>query len=62
MFIVTLETPMGTCYLRQTVWTFAGSRDRAQEFPTSEAATAQLAKAKQFMKAAQFKAAAIGEA
>ncbi len=45
--------------LRRTTWAY--SMDRAQEFETKEAAQAQLDKAKQFMKAAQYKAAEIRE-
>jgi hypothetical protein len=62
MFIVSLETPAGTSYLRGTVWSFAGRRERAQEFETIQAAKEQLATAKKFMRAAHFKAAKIEEA
>jgi hypothetical protein len=62
MFIVSLETPAGTSYLRGTVWSFAGRRERAQEFETIQAAKEQLAVAKKFMRAAHFKAAKIEEA
>ena len=62
MFIVTVETPAGTSYLRSTVWTFAGRRERAQEDPTREAAQAALDKAKQFMAAKVYRAARIVEA
>lgn len=44
-------------YLRSTVWTSA--LDRATVFASQEAAQAGLLKAKQFMKAAQFKAARV---
>lgn len=60
MFIVTLSHNGSTFYLRATVWTAA--RERASTFETMEAANAQLGKAKQFMKAAQFKAARVVEA
>lgn len=59
MFIVSLKTPTGTCYLRGTTWTFQNGRERAHEYATSEAAHAALVKAKPFMKAASFKAAQI---
>jgi len=62
MFIVTVETPAGTSYLRGTVWTFAGNRDRAKEYETREEAQAALDKAKQFMAARIYKAAQIIEA
>ena len=62
MFIVTLATPTGTSYLRRTVWTFQGARDRATEFATREAAQAQLDAAKQFMPAKLYRAAQIEEA
>ena len=62
MFIVILETAAGICYLRSTVWTFAGNRDRAIEFATRDAAAAQLEKAKPFMKKSFVKLARIVEA
>jgi hypothetical protein len=62
MFIVTLDTPVGTSYLRGTVWTFADRRERATEYATREAAQAALDKAKQFMAARHYKAAQIKEA
>ena len=62
MFIVTLAHSSGTCYLRQTIWTFADRRERATEFATRAAAQAQLDAAKKFMKAAHYKAAKIVEA
>ena len=55
--IVTLIHLGNTFYLRSTVWT--SERDRATMFATVEAAQAGLNKAKQFMKAKQFRAAAI---
>jgi hypothetical protein len=62
MYIVTTETPAGTSYLRSTVWTFAGRRERADEYPTREAAQAALDKAKKFMPARVYKAAQIADA
>jgi hypothetical protein len=62
MFIVTVETPAGTSYLRKTVWTFAGNRDRAEEYASREAAQAALDKAKPFMAARIYRAARIVEA
>lgn len=62
MFIVTVETPAGTSYLRSTIWTFAGRRERAEEYPTREAAQAALDKAKKFMAASIYRAARIVEA
>lgn len=62
MFIVTVETLAGTSYLRGTVWTFAGRRERATEYETREAAQAALDKAKKFMAARVYKAAQIEEA
>lgn len=59
MKIVTLSHLGATFYLRRTVWT--ADLDRADRFETEDAARDQLAKAKQFMKAAQFKAARIEE-
>lgn len=59
MKIVTLNHLGATFYLRRTVWT--ADLDRADRFETEDAARAQLAKAKPFMKAAQFKAARIEE-
>lgn len=59
MKIVTLHHLGATFYLRRTVWT--AELDRADRFETEDAARAQLAKAKPFMKAAQFKAARIEE-
>jgi len=60
MHIVKLVHLGATFYLRATVWT--SDRSRATEFPSAEAAQSQLLKAKQFMKAAQFKAAEVVEA
>ena len=59
MFIVTTETPAGTCYLRNTAWTFADRRERAVEYATVEAAQAALDKARKFMPAKLYKAARI---
>lgn len=60
MFIVTVTNGIGEeVPLRGTVWAF--SMDRAQKFPTREAAQAALDKAKQFMKAATYKRAQIKE-
>ena len=61
MFIVQLATPQGICYLRGTVWTFAGAIERASYYETAGQARDALEKAKKFMKAAHFKAAFIGE-
>lgn len=61
MFTVQLTTPQGICYLRGTVWTFAGRIERAQYFDTAGEARDALDKAKRFMKAAQYKAARIVE-
>jgi hypothetical protein len=61
MFTVQLATAQGTCYLRGTVWTFAGARERATEYATIEQARAALEKAKKFMKAAHYKATRIVE-
>lgn len=61
MYIVVLSTNVGDSYLRNTVWTFAGARNRAQEFATREQAQAQLDKAKKFMKASHYKMARIVE-
>ncbi len=58
-FIVTLASPAGTCYLRSTVWTFAGALDRATRYETQEAARKGLDKAKPFMKLASYKAARV---
>lgn len=60
MHIVKLVHLGNTFYLRSTVWT--SERERATEFPSAEAAQAQLDKAKQFMKAAQYRAARVEEA
>lgn len=59
MYMVTLIHLGNTFYLRNTIWT--ADIERANDFPTREAAQAQLDKAKQFMKAAQYKAAQIVE-
>lgn len=56
-FIV--QTADASFFLRSTVW--AGTLDRAQRFPTKEAAQAQLDKAKKFMKVRAYKAAQIVE-
>ena len=56
-FIVTLTHNGVKWPLLGTVWAY--SMDRAQKFETADAARAQLAKAKMFMKAAQFKAAVV---
>lgn len=61
MFTVQLSTTQGICYLRRTIWTFAGAADRAQYFETAGEARDALNKAKPFMKAADFKAARIVE-
>lgn len=55
--IVTLQHLGNEFYLRSTIWT--ADRNRATIFQSEDAARAGLAKAKQFMKAAQFKAARI---
>lgn len=57
MYIVTLAHLGNTYYLRSSIWT--SQRDRATEYVSAEAAQAGLVKAKQFMKAAQFKAAKV---
>lgn len=59
MLIVTLQYNGSKYFLRNTIWT--AYLDRATEFPSREAARFQLDKAKQFMKAAQYKAAKIEE-
>lgn len=59
MKIVTLTHLGATFYLRRTIWT--ADLDRADQFETEADARAQLVKAKQFMKAAQFKAAQVEE-
>lgn len=59
MFIVTLTHNGQKWPLRGTVWAY--SMDRAQKFETREAAQIGLDKAKQFMKARQYKAAVIEE-
>jgi hypothetical protein len=61
MFTVQLSTPQGICYLRSTIWTFAGRPERAQYFDTAGQARDALDKAKPFMKAAHYKAARIVE-
>jgi hypothetical protein len=61
MFIVQLATPQGICYLRGTVWTFAGAIERASYYETAGQARDALEKAKKFMKAAHYKAARIVE-
>lgn len=57
MYLVTLNHNGATFYLRSTIWT--ADIERATRFESEDAAKAQLLKAKQFMKAAQFKAAKI---
>lgn len=57
MYVVTLMHLGNKFYLRSTVW--SSERLRATEFPTQDAAVAGLTKAKQFMKAKQFKDAKI---
>lgn len=59
MFIVTTTNDGVTFWLRSTTWAFGANR--ADKFPTRDAAQAALAKAKQFMKAKAFKAAQIVE-
>lgn len=61
MFTVQLSTAQGICYLRRTIWTFAGAADRATYYDTASEARDALNKAKTFMKAAHFKAARIVE-
>lgn len=61
MFTVQLQTSEGTCYLRGTVWTFAGRVERASYYETAGDARDALDKAKKFMKAAHYKAARIVE-
>lgn len=61
MFTVQLQTSEGICYLRGTVWTFAGRVERASQYATAGEARAALDKAKKFMKAAHYKAARIVE-
>lgn len=58
-YVVSLTHLGNTFHLRRTIWT--ADLDRADRFETREAAQASLAKAKPFMKAAQFKAARIEE-
>lgn len=58
-YVVRLTHLGNTFHLRRTVWT--ADLDRADRFETEDAARAQLAKAKPFMEAAQFKAARIEE-
>lgn len=57
MHIVTLNHLGNTFFLRSTIWT--AQRERATEFETAEAAKEGLNKAKNFMKASQYKAAKI---
>ncbi len=59
MFVVTLRHNGNLFFLRSTVWT--SEQSRATTFATQAEADAGRAKAKQFMKAAQFKAAKIEE-
>jgi len=61
MFTVQLPTDQGICYLRKTIWTFAGATDRASYYATAGEARDALNKAKPFMKAAHYKAARIVE-
>jgi hypothetical protein len=61
MFTVQLNTPQGICYLRSTIWTFAGAAPRASYYQTAGQARDALDKAKPFMKAAHYKAARIVE-
>ena len=61
MFTVQLATLQGICYLRSTVWTFAGRAERASHYETAGQARDALNKARPFMKASQFKAARIVE-
>ncbi len=61
MFTVQLPTDLGVCYLRRTIWTFAGAADRATYYDTAGEARDALNKAKPFMKAAHYKAARIVE-
>ena len=58
-FLVTITNPGGEYFLRGTVWT--GAIERAQQFPTREAAEAGLAKARKFVKPAMFKLARVRE-
>lgn len=58
-FIVTLNHNGSTYYLRSTIW--AWSEDRATVYATKEEAQAGLDKAKQFMKAKQYKSSQITE-
>ena len=57
MFHVTLALNGMKFYLRSTVWT--ADEARATSFETEDAAKAGLLKAKQFMKAKDYKAAVI---
>ena len=59
MYIITLNTTDGTCYLRVTVWTFPDRRERASEYASIDAAQAALDKARKFMPAKLYKAARI---
>lgn len=61
MFTVQLQTSEGICYLRGTVWTFAGRVERASHYATAGEARDALDRAKKFMKAAHYKAARIVE-
>ena len=61
MFTVQLETSEGICYLRGTVWTFAGRVERASSYETAGQARDALNKAKPFMRAAHYKFARIVE-
>jgi hypothetical protein len=61
MFTVQLATAQGICYLRGTIWTFAGAANRASYYETAGQARDALEKAKKFMKAAHYKAARIVE-
>ena len=59
MYVVTLNHKGNTFWLRSTIWT--ADQTRAQQFESEEAARTQLAKAKKFMRVAQFNAAQIRE-
>jgi Mg2+/Co2+ transporter CorC len=58
--LVSLNHNGAVFFLRSTIWT--ADKSRATVFTTESDAIAGLAKAKQFMKAAQFKAARIVQA
>jgi hypothetical protein len=61
MYTIQLMTPQGICYLRGTIWTFQGRRERADVFANRQEAKSRLERAKKFMKAEHFRKAKIVE-